>query len=418
MNLNELLNIKARNNPDSLLRLLVTTAAVSIIVVVMFSGYGFYRVFSGFVIKTAENNSVQLCRVLIEQEKNFIFAQAPGKAVELGLDGSGMLAFDKSLRSFLSPFKIIKVKVYDVGKRIVYSTDPALIGRVDHDNLRLQNALSGRTDAKLVNKDSERDLSEERLLDVDVVETYVPIVDNGKRVLGCFEIYMNVTCYRQQIVQGAALMTVLLSLVLLAVFGFSYLLIRGGTGQLKDVQSQLETIAITDQLTGIANRRYLMKRGEEEFERIQRSTGAHRKSLGCIMLDLDFFKQINDSKGHMAGDQVLHEVARRLKNCLRPYDVVGRYGGEEFVVMLPDTSFEQSLLVADRIRNKIRNEPFTVEGEPLAITVSLGVSGSGEGDRALTEIIKRADEALYKAKADGRDRVSWIYHPFDTEIHS
>jgi len=161
-----------------------------------------------------------------------------------------------------------------------------------------------------------------------------------------------------------------------------------------------------------------MKRGEEEFERIQRSSGAHRKSLGCIMLDLDFFKQVNDSKGHMAGDQVLHEVARRLKNSIRPYDVVGRYGGEEFVVLLPDTSFEQSLLVADRIRNKIRTEPFIVEGEPLAITASLGVSGSGEGDRALTEIIKRADEALYKAKADGRDRVSWIYHPFDTEIHS
>ncbi|MFH1029272.1 MAG: hypothetical protein V1791_14830, partial [Pseudomonadota bacterium] len=80
MNLNELLNIKARNNPDSLLRLLVTTAVVSIIVVVMFSGYGFYRVFSGFVIKTAENNSVQLCRVLIEQEKGFIFAQTPGRA--------------------------------------------------------------------------------------------------------------------------------------------------------------------------------------------------------------------------------------------------------------------------------------------------------------------------------------------------
>jgi diguanylate cyclase (GGDEF)-like protein len=136
------------------------------------------------------------------------------------------------------------------------------------------------------------------------------------------------------------------------------------------------------------------------------------------MLDLDHFKRINDTKGHLAGDQVLRDVAQRLKDCLRPYDVLGRYGGEEFVVLLPDTSLEQSLVVAERIRYAMCRAPFDIKGDPVTLTVSLGVSCSNGNDLELNDLIKRADEGLYKAKDAGRDRVSWVYHPFDSEIHS
>lgn len=408
MNLNELLKIKVRNNPDSLLKLLVTAAVISIVVVVVVSGFSFYRIFSGFIIKNAENNSVQLCKVLIEQQKDLMFVSAPGKDMELGLHGTEMFNFDLSLRNYLAPFDIIKVKVYNTGKKIIYCTDPMLVGKVDENNQRLKNALAGKVDAKMVTKDNATDLADEELRDVDVVETYVPITSQDNRVMGSFEVYMNITTYRDQIRLGAVVMTTLLTMVLIVVFGFSYLLVRGGTVQLKEAQSLLETIAITDPLTGIHNRGYLMKRGEVELERVRRSIGEQGLSLGCIMLDLDHFKKVNDTRGHVAGDIVLKAVALRLRNSVRPYDVIGRYGGEEFVVLLPDTSFEQSLVVAERIAENIRSESIKAEGEQLQITASLGVSCYCEADSCLTDVIKRADEGMYKAKTEGRDRVAWV----------
>ena len=418
MNLYQLLNIKTKNNPDSLLRFLTNVAVISIITVVTLGSYGFYQVFSGFVIKSAEVDSVQLCRVLINEQKDLMFVAAPGKKVELGLHGTEILQFDNRLRNFLAPFNIIKVKIYNPAKQIIYSTDPMLIGKVDTNNRRLANALSGAVDAKLVTKDKASDLADESLRDVDVVETYVPVVTADNRIVGSFEIYMNVTQYRTQIRHGVRMATSLLGLALICVFGFSYLLIRGGTNRLKEAQSQLEIIAITDPLTGIANRGQLMLRGEEEFERLQRAPDGRTKTLGCIMLDIDHFKQVNDTKGHHAGDQVLTGVAQRLKTCLRPYDMIGRYGGEEFVVLLPNTSLEKSLVVANRILVLMRSEQFEAVGQKLSITASLGVTVSSETDSQLSDIIKRADEAMYKAKKDGRDRVAWMYDPFDAEMHS
>lgn len=408
MNLNDLLNIKTRDNPDSLLKLLVSAAVASIIVVIIVSGFSFYRIFSGVVIKNAENNSVQLCKVLIEQQKELMFVSGPGSEMKLGLHGTEMFDFDLSLRYYLEPFNIIKVKVYDTGKKIIYSTDPMLIGKIDEKNQRLKKALAGKIDAKMVTKDKATDLADEELRDVDVVETYVPIMGLNNKVLGSFEVYVNITSYRNQIRHGAILMTSLLTLVLIGVFGFSYLLVRGGAVQLKEAQSKLEVISITDPLTGIHNRGYLMKRGELEMERVRRSIGKQSLSLGCIMLDLDHFKRVNDTRGHVAGDIVLKEVALRLRSCVRQYDVIGRYGGEEFVILLPDTPFEQSLLVAERIGEKVRSELIEIEGEQLLITASLGVSCSCEADNSLTDIIKRADEGMYKAKTEGRDRVAWI----------
>lgn len=410
MSLNELLTIKARNNPDSLLNLLTKVACIAIIVVVVMSSYGFYRVFAGFVINTAAVDSVQLCRGLINEQKDLIFDSAPGKPVELGLRGAETIAFDHKLKSFLLPFNIIKVKIYDTGKRIVYSTDPMLIGKVDENNRRLKNALSGSVDAKMVTKDKASDLADEPLRDVDVVETYVPILSPDGRILGSFEVYMNITSYRDQIRQGAGLVTLLLALLLGGGFGFSYLLIRGGTGQLKEARLQLEHIAVTDPLTGIHNRGYLMSRGKEEFERVRRSS----RPLGCILVDLDHFKKINDTKGHAAGDIVLKGLADRLHCSVRPYDVFGRYGGEEFMVLLPESTFEQSMVVANRICEIVRNDHFEVDGESLSVTASLGVAHFCKADQTLNDIIKRADEALYKAKADGRDRVAWVYQAGDS----
>jgi len=403
-----------------LLRLLVITAMVSIVVIVLLSAYGFYRIFSGFVITSAENDSVRLSRVMIDQQKPFLFDASSSHSIDLLIHKEDILPLDRNLRHFLRPFGIIKIKIYDRSKRIVYSTDHSLIGKLDVHNKRLTNALSGKIDAQLVTKDKIQDLAEEQLLNVNVVETYVPITSATGAVLGCFEVYVNVTHYREQVRYGVIVMTVLLVMVLSGVFGFSYLLIRRGAGQLKVAHEKLESMAKTDALTDIANRGHLMVRGQEEFERLRRYGMKNQPviSLGCIMLDLDYFKRINDSKGHLAGDYVLKGVAQRLKESVRPYDIIGRFGGEEFAVLLPDTNLEQSLVVAERIRSSVCREPFEFEGAQIPVTASLGVSCSNENDQGLNDLLKRADEGLYMAKAGGRDRVSWVYHPFDSELHS
>jgi diguanylate cyclase (GGDEF)-like protein len=407
-------------DPERLLRLLVVTSIVSMVVIVLLSTYCFYRIFSGFVITSAESDSVQLCSVMIDQQKPLMFHAAPGHSAELAVHEADITSLDRNLQQFLRPFDIIKIKIYDNSKRIIYCTDPKLIGKVDETNTRLKNALAGNIDTKLETKDKIRDLAEEQLLNVDVVETYVPIKSETGSVLGCFEVYVNVTHYREKIRFGVIVMTSLLGLVLIGVFGFSFLLVRQGTGQIRQAQAKLEEMAQTDALTNIANRGYLMMRGQEEFERIKRHYLKNNQVLmvGCIMLDLDHFKRINDTNGHLAGDSVLKCVAQRLQESVRPYDVIGRYGGEEFVVLLPDTNLEQCMVVAERIWSSIRRGPFEIEDDQVFLTASLGVSCSNKNDQGFNDLLKRADEGLYKAKAAGRDRVSWVYQPFDSEIHT
>ncbi|MEK7741849.1 MAG: GGDEF domain-containing protein, partial [Nitrospirota bacterium] len=162
----------------------------------------------------------------------------------------------------------------------------------------------------------------------------------------------------------------------------------------------------TDGLTGIFNRRHIMTRFNEEFERTRRL----KKNMGCIMIDIDRFKSINDEFGHLVGDEVLREVSVRIKNSIRIYDVLGRYGGEEFLILLPDTDFDNTRSLAERIRENVKADMFLATDMPLHIhiTISSGIARMTDGDSSIDDIIKRADEGLYKAKNSGRDRVEWL----------
>ncbi len=219
---------------------------------------------------------------------------------------------------------------------------------------------------------------------------------------------------------GVVATAVALALLLTWVLSFSYLQIRRGIGHLEQARARLEMLAVTDTLTEIDNRAHLLERGEQESARIARNSCRNLPSscLGCILVDIDNFKSVNDMWGHQVGDQVLKEVAQRLRARVRPYDMIGRYGGEEFALLLPDTTFEQSLMVAERLRVAVDSEPFRIGGEELVVTVSLGVSCSNEKDRGLNDLLQRADEGLDKAKQGGRNRLAWVYPPFDSQLHT
>jgi two-component system, cell cycle response regulator len=169
--------------------------------------------------------------------------------------------------------------------------------------------------------------------------------------------------------------------------------------------SVAETIemAVTDGLTGLHNRRYLDSHLQTLFDR---AVSRHRP-LSVMITDLDRFKSINDSHGHDGGDDVLREFARRLRKNVRGIDLACRFGGEEFVVVMPDTDGQVAERVAERIRSEIEKAPFAIgrNGQMIAVTVSVGVSSLSRGVDSVAELMKRADLALYEAKNGGRNRV-------------
>lgn len=163
---------------------------------------------------------------------------------------------------------------------------------------------------------------------------------------------------------------------------------------------QVKSMADHDGLTGIANRRRFEERLEEEARR----HGRYELPLSLILLDIDHFKRINDTHGHQTGDAVLRGVAGLLAESLRVTDFPARYGGEEFAVILPHTSREQALLLAERIRERVAQREFGQSGTQVRLTVSAGVSALGSGEGGL-DLVSLADQALYLAKDGGRNRV-------------
>jgi diguanylate cyclase (GGDEF)-like protein len=164
---------------------------------------------------------------------------------------------------------------------------------------------------------------------------------------------------------------------------------------------EVQRLAITDPLTDLHNRRHLFNLGEREFVRARR----FERPLSAILVDIDHFKNVNDRYGHTTGDLVLKVLAQRLLLFMREVDIVGRYGGEEFVILLPETTLETATRVAERLRAEIQ-QPFNLgDGRSLLITVSLGVSTTGSGASNLATLIHQADMAMYSAKNAGRNRV-------------
>ncbi len=173
--------------------------------------------------------------------------------------------------------------------------------------------------------------------------------------------------------------------------------------RLRDNFAYSVNAAVTDSLTGMYNRRYL----ESHFRRICDRLAGTRKPVSALVIDVDHFKLINDNFGHDVGDEVLQAVAERVQSDVRGFDTAIRYGGEEFVILLTDSSLGVALTAAERLRSRVSSTGIRVSGpvENVAVTVSVGVAATIAGEETLDELIHRADQALYEAKNSGRNRV-------------
>ena len=165
--------------------------------------------------------------------------------------------------------------------------------------------------------------------------------------------------------------------------------------------------ATIDALTGLNNRHQFHTRLHSEIANAKRQ----KTSLCCIMTDIDFFKSVNDTYGHAVGDCVLKTVAKTIKKELREYDIPSRYGGEEFTILLPNTSLEEATLVAERLRSQIEKKKINIEDyrvdnvSSISVTISIGVSQFNNKMKEPEELYRSADSALYRAKESGRNRV-------------
>ena len=168
----------------------------------------------------------------------------------------------------------------------------------------------------------------------------------------------------------------------------------------KSLQKKIELLAITDELTGIYNRRGLMEFGRRDFNRARRT----HTNLGAVYFDIDHFKELNDKYGHAEGDKILVEVIHRVKSCLRDMDTFARYGGDEFVILLPESDLQQTSEICHRVQDTVVDTPIKIGTDLINIHLSLGIAQIRPQD-SLTSLFNRADQTMYRAKQSGRGRI-------------
>ena len=221
------------------------------------------------------------------------------------------------------------------------------------------------------------------------------------------------TSVRRQANKTAALLDLLASATdghnLASAEGITDPRVKASFGRLAERLTEVWTQATTDQLTGVLNRQTVLAELEREIDRAAR----YSHQLSVVMVDLDHFKRLNDSHGHAAGDDMLRQVADVLKSSLRSVDVVGRYGGEEFLIVLPETDVDAAASIAEKLRRLVgRHEVTMPDGFKATATLSAGVAGGFGGHLSLEPLVRDADNAMYSAKALGRDQV-YVFHELE-----
>ena len=233
---------------------------------------------------------------------------------------------------------------------------------------------------------------------------FAPIYDTGSHnPIALLEVDISQAKFQQKmgrIFLATTVVTVLFSMMTAALL---HLLFRSTESMrfIQEMSRNLYELATMDHLTQVTNRRHFYKLASHAFEHAKR----HDRSISIMMLDVDHFKRINDTHGHQAGDVALRGIARLCGEALRTTDIIGRFGGEEFIILIPEMAPDGVVRIAERLRRCIEGAPIEAEGAEIRLTVSIGAAHLEAGDRDLDAIIGRADKALYEAKNAGRNRV-------------
>jgi diguanylate cyclase (GGDEF)-like protein len=319
----------------------------------------------------------------------------------------------------MTGLSIVKVKIYNLDGLTVFSSDPNQVGEEKGTNGGFLMAKAGGTASEITFRD-RFDAFEQVINDRSLISSYVPIRrDASAPVEGVMEVYSDVTDYVTELerTKWVIVAGVLGSLSVLYLFLFA-IVRRANT--IISVQSEearvahevmLRDQALHDTLTGLPNRASFSERLDGMIKTAKRSG----EKCAVLNLGLDGFKDINDAVGHAAGDQLLKEVGKRLKECLREADITARIGGDEFAVALSqisgDGGVERIINAAERIRGAVSNVTFAIDGHHLAVTTGIGIAIYPDDGTTMVELMKSADAALYHAKRIGRN--NYQFHTAD-----
>lgn len=392
-------------SPNQQLRAFVLLSVLGLVAFFGLSQIGVRHFAEQNNLRLAEQSSIAIAQSIYRLEKS-VLTDPRGDTLRQTLPSEELQPFDARIRSWLAPLNVVKVKVFAKNTQIVFSTDPSIIGAIDEDNASLLTALNGGISSAIQTRDAFLDMADETRLGVDVVETYVPIRSSKGRVVGAMEVYLDVTTFRQH-TEVAISSHLWVSFVLLpVVFGVLLLLMWRSTRALNAKQAELTKLAGRDPLTGLYNRRVLNERLSAELRaRHDRKNDSEALAVGVVLCDLDHFKQVNDQFGHLAGDHVLTEISTLLRGSLRQDDLIGRFGGEEFLLIMKGPSVGEVKQGVERLRSILRDTPIQIGEQQARLTASFGLTFLNGEDRSIDDALGRADLALYGAKQDGRDRI-------------
>ena len=325
------------------------------------------------------------------------------------LNESARDALDGRIRYMFDPLNVVKVLIFNCNQTAIYGNNKKLVGFSAAQYDIKDTFEKGEIVYRLRKEQTIVDLVGEKREHADLAEVSVPIRHRNGQIMGAFTVYSDVSKltrkYQQQMRNSMMAQTIM---VLLISF-ISYVVIIRESSELKLAYQKLEALATTDPLTGISNRRQLLERIEQHFAMLQRTgeTMSKNVGLGFVMIDVDYFKQVNDTFGHLAGDSILQELAMEINQVLRQYDVFGRYGGEEFLIVLPNTLPEEANRIAERLITSVRERPFVWNNSVIHITLSAGVTWTDATHETLDDVLSKVDGLMYKAKELGRNQVAF-----------
>ena len=318
-----------------------------------------------------------------------------------GLSPSQLVAIDASLRNALSDGEVEGVKIWNHDGWVVYSNDRAQIGKTFPPSDELREALAGEVGHEVSAGDESADEEDHSgPVHGPALEVYVPLQFGfGDEPQGAFEIYLPYAPIASHIKQDMTTMVVLLLAGLGLLYATIFKIVQGASRTLRKQAEENEHQALHDPLTGLPNRSLFHDRIEQAILAALRDGD----SVGILIMDVDRFKEVNDTLGHHSGDGLLDELGERLRSVLRESDTVARLGGDEFGIVLPKVGGPAEVAeVAERIRDVLK-EPFVMQGLPLAVEASIGGALVPAHAEDAETIVQRADVAMYLAKTANTD---------------
>jgi len=313
---------------------------------------------------------------------------------------------NQQVKTEMDEFQIYKIHYYDRNGRNIYSSNNAQMGKINTHGYFTDIVAKGEVYFK-IKQAGEKSLEGE-LVFRDIIEIYLPIMQSNI-FLGAFELYYDISQELYEFNLVAASLTRISLFVFSSAFAlmlvFLYFASKNNL-QIKNYQFELRSLAELDHLTQIYNRRFFY----EHASLMLLEHGRSRKNISICMIDIDNFKEINDTYGHKAGDLVIKNVCTTIKSLTRQSDIVARYGGEEFIILLPNTTIIDAAHLSNNICNRIAELEISIEQHSITLTVSIGIS-QYDAPQDLESFIHNADTALYSAKRTGKDRVSLFSNP-------